>query len=59
MVITRGLPHNVTTEMDLELWEITRRLRTAGFGRLLEKLPQKKGKRPAFPNCARRWRGKK
>ena len=39
MVITRGLPHNVTTEMDLELWEITRRLRTAGFGRLLEESP--------------------
>ena len=25
--ILRGLPHNVTTEMDLELWELTERLR--------------------------------
>jgi pyruvate,water dikinase len=26
--ILRGLPHNVTTEMDLELWELTERIRT-------------------------------
>ncbi len=25
--ILRGLPHNVTTEMDLELWELTQRIR--------------------------------
>jgi phosphohistidine swiveling domain-containing protein len=25
--ILRGLPHNVTTEMDLELWELTERIR--------------------------------
>ena len=23
----RGLPHNVTTEMDLELWQLTQRIR--------------------------------
>jgi pyruvate,water dikinase len=26
--VTRGLPHNVTTEMDLELWETAARIRT-------------------------------
>ncbi|HEV2929955.1 MAG TPA: PEP-utilizing enzyme, partial [Propionibacteriaceae bacterium] len=26
--ILRGLPHNVTTEMDLELWELTERIRS-------------------------------
>ena len=25
--MTRGLPHNVTTEMDLALWETARRFR--------------------------------
>jgi rifampicin phosphotransferase len=36
MVVTRGLPHNVTTEMNLELWSLARRLRAAGFAGLLE-----------------------
>ncbi|GAA4836815.1 PEP/pyruvate-binding domain-containing protein [Saccharopolyspora rosea] len=26
-VVLRGVPHNVTTEMDLELWELARRIR--------------------------------
>ena len=25
--VLRGLPHNVTTEMDLELWQLTQRIR--------------------------------
>jgi rifampicin phosphotransferase len=36
MAITGGLPHNVTTEMNLELWEVARRLRQGGFAKLLE-----------------------
>ena len=39
MGITRGLPHNVTTEMNLELWALAQRLRQAGFGKLLEESP--------------------
>jgi len=30
--VLRGLPHNVTTEMDLELWRVAARLRTEGIG---------------------------
>jgi phosphohistidine swiveling domain-containing protein len=36
MVVTRGLSHNVTTEMNLELWSVARRLRAAGLSGLLE-----------------------
>ena len=36
MAITGGLPHNVTTQMNLELWEVARRLRQGGFAKLLE-----------------------
>jgi rifampicin phosphotransferase len=39
MTITRGLPHNVTTEMNLELWAVAQRLRQAGFAELLEESP--------------------
>ncbi|RME59239.1 MAG: hypothetical protein D6790_10890, partial [Caldilineae bacterium] len=30
LTLTRGLPHNVTTEMDLALWEAARRIRDDG-----------------------------
>ncbi|QUQ66491.1 PEP/pyruvate-binding domain-containing protein [Kutzneria sp. CA-103260] len=30
--VLRGLPHNVTTEMDLELWRVATRLRADGIG---------------------------
>jgi pyruvate,water dikinase len=36
MAITGGLPNNVTTEMNLELWALAERLRQAGLGKLLE-----------------------
>jgi pyruvate,water dikinase len=36
MAITGGLPYNVTTQMNLELWEVARRLRQGGFAKLLE-----------------------
>jgi pyruvate,water dikinase len=36
MVVTRGLPYNVTTEMNLELWSLAQTLRAAGFAELLE-----------------------
>jgi phosphohistidine swiveling domain-containing protein len=39
MTVTGGLPHNVTTEMNLELWALAERLREAGFPRLLEESP--------------------
>jgi phosphohistidine swiveling domain-containing protein len=28
LLVSRGVPHNPTTEMDLELWEVARRVRT-------------------------------
>ena len=39
MAVTRGLPHNVTTEMNLELWALAQRLRGAGFAKQLEESP--------------------
>jgi phosphohistidine swiveling domain-containing protein len=39
MTVTGGLPHNVTTEMNLELWAMAERLRQAGSARLLEESP--------------------
>jgi pyruvate,water dikinase len=39
-LVTRGLPHNVTTTMNLELWQIAARLRADGEARrALETLP--------------------
>jgi pyruvate,water dikinase len=39
-LVTRGLPHNVTTSMNLELWQISRRLRADDEARrALETLP--------------------
>src|SRR5205823_6083650 len=39
MAVTGGLPHNVTTEMNLELWTLAQRLRQGGFQQLLEQEP--------------------
>src|SRR5581483_10102243 len=40
LLITRGLPHNPTTEMDLELWAIAARLRgDADLARLVLETP--------------------
>jgi rifampicin phosphotransferase len=39
MSITGGLAHNVTTEMNLQLWALAERLRRAGFAKLLEESP--------------------
>jgi pyruvate,water dikinase len=36
MAITGGLPHNVTTRMNLELWSLAQRLRQGGFATLME-----------------------
>jgi len=39
MTITRGLAHNRTTEMNLDLWARAQRLRAAGAAELLEETP--------------------
>jgi pyruvate,water dikinase len=39
MAATRGLPHNVTTEMNLDLWARVQRIRAAGAGKVLEDAP--------------------
>jgi pyruvate,water dikinase len=39
MAATRGLPHNLTTEMNLDLWARAQRMRAAGAERLLEETP--------------------
>ena len=39
MTVTRGLPHNRTTEMNLDLWARAQRLRRVGLAGLLEDTP--------------------
>ena len=39
MAATRGLPHNLTTEMNLDLWARAQRIRAAGAEKLLWEMP--------------------
>ena len=47
--LTRGLPNNVTTEMDLELWQVAKRIRQDSASCALFRARGPRGTGPGFP----------